>query len=140
MTWSEPVIVCEKSGRWATALRRAGGDDRSRIRETRELPDCETELARAPAGLLLLEWSAARRFELAPFVERQTRRFPLLRVVVVADHTAAAEEGLAREAGAIHFISSPRALGSVVRLARRQMVRVEPQAEDPVAQIRRSLA
>ncbi len=117
------VVICESGGQWAVRLRRELQPERIRLRETRRLVDCQRELEETDAGLVLVEWSAARRAELADFVDRISRRFPRTSVVVLAQRNAAGDERLAREAGAVHFTSSPRALGPVVRLIHRQQVR-----------------
>jgi DNA-binding response OmpR family regulator len=134
------VVICESDGQWAAGLRRELQPERVRLRETRRLIDCQRELEEADAGLVLIEWSAARRAELADFVDRISRRFPRTCIVVLAQRNAAGDERIAREAGAIHFTSSPRALGPVVRLIRRQRDRAATAEDDSSRQFLESLA
>ena len=115
------VIMCERSGQWAAGLRRAVGNPAVRIRDTRRLADCLAELASAPASLVALEWTRDRRAECVDFLDRLTRCFPRARAVALAERAAAADEWLAREAGVIHFVASPRRLQPVARLIARHL-------------------
>jgi DNA-binding response OmpR family regulator len=133
------VVICESDGQWAVRLRRALQSDRIRLRETRRLVDCQAEVAGSTASLVLLEWSAARRVELAEFVERITRQFPGVNVLALAARDAAGDEWLAREAGAIHFTSSPRALQPLLRLIRRHCDRAASTEDDSSQQFFKSL-
>ncbi len=129
------VVVCEAAGQWAARLRPALEPNRIRLRETRRLVDCQSEVSEAAASVVLLEWTAARRAELADFVERISRRLPRTWVLALAQRGAAGDEPLAREAGVVHFVSSPRALGSVARLIRRQRDRaisIENDTQDEI--------
>jgi DNA-binding response OmpR family regulator len=116
---SSAVIVCERSGIWAAGLRRALEPDRIAMRETRRLVDCEAEVLAAPASSVLVEWSRSRRGELALFLDRLTRRFPGVQAIALAERDARRDELLAREAGAIHFVRSPRELAAAAQLIRR---------------------
>ena len=49
------LIVCERTGRWAVALRRELADAGVRVWETRTLADCWNELAESPASFVVLE-------------------------------------------------------------------------------------
>ncbi len=124
------VIVCELRDRWALRLRPALAAVGVPLRQTRRLVDCRAEVAASRSSLVLLEWSPERRGELAEFVDATARRFPQANLVALAEPAAAGDEPLAREAGVVHFASSPRELGPVVRLAVR--MRRQTPAHDEV--------
>jgi hypothetical protein len=117
------LIVCERTGRWAVALRRelAG----VRVWETRSLADCRDELVENPASFAIVELGPNLR-GLLHFLASQPRRFPGARLAVVADRTQADYEWLMREAGAVHFLCSPRQVVLLVRLACRHLAQVPP--------------
>ena len=110
------LIVCEHAGRWAVALRRELAAP-VRVYETRSLADCWEMLAEAPASFVIVELSAADVAALLQRMARLGRDFPLARVAVVAERSLADYQWLMREAGAVHFICSPRQAGPLARLA-----------------------
>ncbi|MGD0882086.1 MAG: hypothetical protein ABSB09_11015 [Acidimicrobiales bacterium] len=119
------LLVCERTGRWAVALRRELAEAGVRVWETRTLDDCLQELAESPASFVILhlESNAAG---LLGCLARQRREFPRARVAVVADRRWAGYEGLLREAGATSFLCSPRRLGQLAQLACRHLAQVPP--------------
>jgi hypothetical protein len=119
------LIVCERTGRWAVALRRELANSGVRVWETRTLDDCFSELADSPASLLVLELGD----DVAGLLDRlarRARRFPRARMAVVADRSRPDHQGLLREAGAVHFVASPRQVGRLARLACRHLAQVPP--------------
>jgi DNA-binding NarL/FixJ family response regulator len=117
------LIVCEPSGMWAGALRRAMAGEPLRLIETRRAADAWQELVAAPHSVLALAWSSDRRAELADFTDRVGRRFPLARWVVLVDRRDRREELLAYELGAQYVCSSPRRAADVAAIARRRLGR-----------------
>jgi hypothetical protein len=117
-------VVCEKSGRWAVALRRELAGRSVRVYESRSLPECRRELEESPASLVALEVSAANTVLLSDWIDRASREFPGARFVVVGDRDAEAWEWRLREAGAIAAAFSPRRLAPIVRLVRRHLAAV----------------
>lgn len=117
------TIVCERSGQWAAGLRRHLPPE-IRLRETRGLADCRSELAAAPASLVVVEVTAANLDAALELLADAGRRFPLARVVAVAQRGSEFYEWLLREAGAIHFTTSPRAADVLARLAVRHAARL----------------
>lgn len=111
------LIVCEHAGRWAVALRRELAPAALRVYETRNLADCWEMLAEAPASFVIVELSAADVAALLRRMARLGRDFPLARVALVAERSLAGYEWLMREAGAVHFVCSPRQAGPLARLA-----------------------
>ena len=96
-----------------------------RVWETRTLADCGKELAASPASFAVLELSGEPAAVLR-FLARQPREFPAARLAVAADGSRAGDEGLLREAGAVHFLSSPRQAGLLARLACRHLAQAPP--------------
>lgn len=117
------LIVCERSGRWAAGLRRELAAEGVRLYETRSLGDCWRRLAQAPASFVVVELRAAVAEQLVEQMASRAREFPLAGLAVVADRDLAGYEWLMREAGAIHFVCSPRRLGPLGRLVCRHLAR-----------------
>ena len=119
------LIVCERTGRWAIALRRELAEAGVRVWETRTLADCRDELVENPASFAVVELGANLR-GLLRLLASQPRRFPVARLAVVADRSQADYEWLVREAGAVHFLCSPRQVALLARLACRHLAQVPP--------------
>jgi hypothetical protein len=119
------LILCERTGRWAVALRRELAEAGVRVWETRTLADCRDELIDNPASFAVLELGA-NVAGLLGLLASQPRRFPAARLAVVADRSQADYELLMREAGAVHFLSSPRQVGLLARLACRHLAQAPP--------------
>ena len=124
-TSAAKVIVCERSGRWAVALRRELAEAGVRVWETRTLADCRDELVENPASFAIVEL-ASNLAGLLRLLASQRRRFPAARLAVVADRSQADYQWLLREAGAVHFLCSPRQVGLLARLACRHLAQAPP--------------
>ena len=119
------LIVCERTGRWAVALQRELAEAGVRVWETRTLADCRDELVESPASFAVIELGA-NVGGLLRLLARQPRQFPAARLAVVADRSRADHEWLMREAGAVHFLCSPREVAVLARLACRHLAEVPP--------------
>lgn len=150
------VIVCERSGQWAVALRAAVGHvfnvpgtmqscpvghvsnvrgtmqscptyvprpGSPRVCETRSLAECRQELARRPSSFVVAELTPSIVDGLVDLLAGLPRQFPLAAVAVVAERSLADHEPLVREAGAVHFVASPRETDALARLACRHLER-----------------
>jgi hypothetical protein len=115
------VIVCERTGRWAVALRRELADAGVRVYETRTLADCWQLLAEAPASFAVIELTLAGAEALLCGWTQHGREFPSARMAVVADRSLAGCHWAMREAGAVHFTCSPRGLSPLARLICRHL-------------------
>ena len=115
------LIVCERSGDWAVALRRELADAGVRVWETRSLPQCWDSLAEAPHSFAVVELTVAAADDLLQRLARLPREFPFVGVAVVADRSLTDHEWLMREAGAIHFTCSPRQLAPLAAMASRHL-------------------
>jgi hypothetical protein len=132
------IIVCERSGAWAAALR--GHLPRELpLRETRTLADCRQELAAAPASLLVVEVSDSNLGGVLDLAADVEHIFPWARLVAVAARDGEDREWLLREAGAIHFTTSPRTAATLARLAARHAARIPLPRAALVAEIWDSL-
>jgi hypothetical protein len=111
------VIVCERAGKWATAIGRhlPGG---VRLLQTRGLGDCVAELTSSPASLVAFEATPRNLLGVIELLAEFARKFPAARTVVLADPSLRVHESLLREAGALHVTFSSRELeGFAVTIA-----------------------
>jgi hypothetical protein len=121
-TFSAKLIVCERTGQWAVALRREL-PPRVRIFETRSVPECWRTLAASPAGFVVAELTRSNGDALLTQLSRLERHFPSARVAVVAERVLADWQWLVREAGAVHFTTSVREAKPLAALALRHLRR-----------------
>ncbi len=131
------IIVCEQTGRWATALRRElsakpGFSARRRLAETRSLAECRESLQKSPAAFVVVELTLSNARRLLRLMEDLEWKFPLARLAVVI---YAAEmgteppgrlEALLRQSGAVFFADSlrgegPRGVRALASVARRHL-------------------
>jgi hypothetical protein len=117
------LILCEKSNRWAVALRRALGERQHVLRQTRSLAECSRSLAVSPASLVVVECRADNLDSLLSAAGKWLRHFPHVQLAAVMDGSLAPAEALLREAGAVAVIRSPRHVRSLARLALRHVDR-----------------
>ncbi len=115
------LIVCERDGHWAVALRRTLAPEWGRILQTRSLAECWAELATRPASFVAVELTNENIDDLLDRLVRLPHQFPLVRAAVLADRRLDEYEWLMREAGAIHFECSPRRSDILAQLATRHL-------------------
>jgi hypothetical protein len=137
--WPAKFIVCESGSSWAVGLRREAGTWPIRIHETRSLEECRQLLDASPASFLVIELPRAGLEGLLAFLARIARDYPWARPAVVAPRELAAAEWLLREAGAVHFVTSPRQLAGLIRTARRHLEAVPRPRSSPAEEIWMSL-
>jgi hypothetical protein len=110
------VIVCERSGRIAAALRtRLPGH--VPILETRTVDECHAALAEWPASFVVLELTVAALDRTVRALELWGRQFPQARCTVVAERQLEPVELLLREAGAVHVLFGMRDMQQLSRVA-----------------------
>jgi hypothetical protein len=124
---SNSIIVCESSGHWAAALRRELPRGMSLV-ETRSLQEFWERLEESPAAIVALEFTADKREPVLATLMRIGRMFPNVVPLVFAERRLAGWEDAVREAGAIHFVVSPRRLEEVGEMFRRRMINVTQHA------------
>jgi DNA-binding response OmpR family regulator len=116
------LIVCERTGDWASTLRRALGERSGDVRECRTLTDAEQMLDRWSASLVAVEVTPAGFSAVLSWLADLQFRWPLARAVVLVSRELDEEARWAlREAGAIHVALSPRELHSVASIAVRHL-------------------
>ena len=118
MTTMNRLIVCERTGRWAAALRREFSQP---IRQTRSLSQCWKELSAVGAGFAVVELTESNVEDLLRRMAQLQRDLPFVRLAVVAARRLAGYQWLMREAGAIHFVCSSRQLGPLALSASRHL-------------------
>lgn len=118
---SARIIVCEKTGSWASALRRALSSNRNRVYETRSLAECGRELEQHPASVVALELTMENSEALVERLLDLSRRFPRARAIALGQHALKPLECLIREAGATHVLLSSRGVADAARLIERHM-------------------
>lgn len=114
------LIACEATGRWAAALRRELPRGVSLV-ETRSLSEMWQRLADCPNAVVVLEATPEKIEPTLAALLRIGREFPQALSMVLADRTLLAWEDAVREAGAAHFINSPRRLPEMGEIVRRRM-------------------
>jgi hypothetical protein len=133
------LIVCERSGSWSVALRSELAEAGVRLRECRSLPEAWEALAQTPAAFVIAEAAHENIENLLRRMVWFSRDYPQARIAVVAQRNMARFEWLLREAGAVHFLTSPRRLAPLAGLAVRHLANVPPPPQTMVQRIWASL-
>jgi hypothetical protein len=113
-----PLIICEKSGRWALSLRAVLRGTLPLV-QTRSLVQCAEALAAAPAAMVALAISPQNVNAAVEWVTGVRRNFPATRVLALLEPEALSAEPLLREAGAADVFHSPQQATAIARLAQR---------------------
>jgi len=136
MTPTARLIVCERTGQWASALRRDLSDHslRShslrihglrihglRIHETRNLDDAWNELRDASASLVIVEATRPRLAVVVTWLLRLGKVYPQAKAIVVGGADLVPAEWVLREAGAPLVHGSLRDPANVLRVALRHL-------------------
>jgi hypothetical protein len=106
------LILCERSGRWASSLRRHGLVDRLRLVEARSLAELDTLLGSVPHALAGVELSSTTVESGLAWLARRPATMEA-RIIVFAQRALRTYEAFCREAGAIHFVVSELELFSL---------------------------
>ena len=140
------LVVCERTGRWAVALRRELTGVGLRVWETRTLADCGELLAESPASFVVLELRQQKPEGINRLIDRAGRgcgavsqleetmdfllkwqaEFPLFRFSIVADRGVAPYRWFLQEAGATDFLCSVRRIVTLAQMACRHLAQVPP--------------
>jgi hypothetical protein len=115
------VIVCEKSPRWAAALRGAVDSAGPALLECRSLAQAVRALEESPASLLAVETTAANLSSVVQLLDRLGRQFGQSRCAALFEANCGSWEPLVREAGAIDVLHSTLEAPRLARLARRHL-------------------
>jgi DNA-binding NarL/FixJ family response regulator len=136
---SSRLIVLERDGHWAAALRREFDEAAVRITETRSWDEMWQLLAQSPGELVAAELSAANPERMFAALAQVERRHPQAAIIVLADRRLAPYRDLLLEAGALHFITSPRRLHEIRGIVKRRAARFGVTAHDRLDEIRNNL-
>ena len=109
-----------------------------RIVEARTNENCLAELAQTPTALVGVELCDATRERALDLLSAIAERYPLCRVIDLADRGMRHYEWLTRELGAVHFVASPRQLASLATIVSRHWDLAAP-ATEPDAENGRSV-
>ncbi len=115
------MIVCERTGCWAAALRRELGPRTTRVDEVRSLAQTFRALDEAPASFLVVELNHRTIARLLDLVADMPRWYPLARLAAVSHRSLAGYGPLVRESGAVWFTCRPRQLGPLAEVVRRHL-------------------
>jgi hypothetical protein len=131
------LIVLERDGRWAAAARREINDEAVRLVEVRSWDECWQRLAEQPSALIAAELTETNIDACLAGLHYIESRFPHAALLVLADRKLEPCRALLREAGALHFITSPRRLGEVKAILGRRRNQSYPaiRASNPLDQI-----
>ncbi len=140
-------IVCERTSRWASALRMALAADGTphRIRELRHLAELDVELTARPTALAAIEIHRGNFADLLAWLPTARERHVHARCVALLDRSLAdnlnATCDALDEAGAPAIATSPRRLDAVVALGTRhaETARIIGENAPLVAQVWASL-
>jgi hypothetical protein len=133
------LVVCEKTSRWAVALRRELASQSVRVYESRSLTDCRRELEQSPASVIALEITPGNAASAGEWIERVSREFPKARFLVLGASEVRLWEWWMREAGAIAAAFSPRELAPIVKMARRHLAAAPEEELSFREQVRRRM-
>ena len=129
------VMICEKTGVWANAMRRLISDLPLPVMETRTLASCLQTGDHTKVVFLMVEVHRVMLDDFIPWSFEVRRRWGPLPWVVVTSREMRRSQWLLREAGATHVVFSPRQMGEVVRILRRHLlaIRYRPQSRSEQA-------
>jgi hypothetical protein len=110
------VIICERTGIWATAIRRHLPADVA-ISQSCSPAECASLLAGTPTSLVALELTPRNLADVLDMVCTVSERFEGARSIVLAQNALEDCWPLLREAGAVHVFDSPRRLDGLRQTA-----------------------
>jgi hypothetical protein len=128
------LILCEKTGHWATALRVIAPPQQPALVETRSLSAAQTALVDASASVVAVHATPDNLTSVVAVMQEALREYPLARFVGLLGPEDTALDVVLREAGAIDVIASVLDLPRLTQLAERHAARV-PKGEVPVAEL-----
>jgi hypothetical protein len=123
------LILLEKTGRWAAAVRLAHAGRLPPLVETRSWADCSAAVRDWPRSLVAVEVTPGNLGAAVDWIVSAARSFPACRLVCLTTPELSPAELLLREAGAIDVIRSVLETPRLARLARRHDVRAPRQAQ-----------
>ncbi len=119
-------LICEPASDWVLALRLAIPDAEAPLREARSLAAAWDLLEGQPDAVVFWSLAFPQPLQVLQRVFAQQRYFPDSVAVVLGQRHQAALRPLAREAGAVDVLCSPRELSRVSAWVRRRWADREP--------------
>jgi hypothetical protein len=119
-------IVCERTSRWAAALRLAltKDDTAPQLRELRHLGELDAEVSARPQSIVAIEVHRGNFASVLQWLSRPRVRQQTARLAALVDRSLASDSesvvGALFEAGATAIAMSPRRLEEVLALERSQ--------------------
>ena len=120
------LIICEKRGLWAAALRWHQKPHRTAMLETRSLMDARSELQKTPDSVVALEATAANVEGVLRLLLESRLAWPRSRIIVLLTNEVAGFDELFWESGAALVVVSPRRLDLVMRFVQKCLAMQEP--------------
>jgi hypothetical protein len=120
------LIICEKRGIWAAALRWHQKSHRISMLGTRSLMDARSELQRAPDSVAALEATTASVEGVLRLLLESRLAWPRSRIIVLLTNEVAGFDELCWESGAALVVVSPRRLDLVMRFVQKCLAMQEP--------------
>lgn len=120
------LILCEKTGHFAPAVRRELANNSPRIVETRSLSGCEAALAESPESLVAIEVTAANLESVIDFLAHFSHRYPRASFIALLTAETEAAETLLAEAGAVSVFRSILDAPALAHLAKRKSLGASP--------------
>jgi hypothetical protein len=127
------LILCEKSGRWALALRSALRGS-VRLVETRALLQCYEALGAAPTSLVALAITDKNLSQALDLSARMNQHFPAARLLALLETELESAEPLLREAGFGDVFHSPQQAPAIALLALRHIA-LSPAEDRPLREL-----
>lgn len=121
------LIICEKTNRWAVALRRALGRQASLVRETRSLPECQRAAITAPASFVALQVTETNLDGALGLIQTCSRLLPNVRFAALIDPALQDAIGALREAGAVHVVDTTASAEELAKIALRHIALARPE-------------
>lgn len=117
------LILCERTGIWAPAMLRAEPKIRKYWKRFRSWPRAWEAFLARPESFLVVELQPDNLPEILSALRWIDLSGSKARLAVVAKRRWANLEWMVRQAGVVHFTSSPRQLGPLVQMALRHLRR-----------------
>jgi hypothetical protein len=114
------LILFERSGRWASSLRRHGLVERLPLMELRSFAELTELIPSYPQALIGVELNRATTERVIEWLGRRPVAFDAS-VIVFVERDLRAYETLCREAGAVHFVASELELFSLAAVIDRYL-------------------
>lgn len=132
------LVVCEKTGKWASALRRElGRQFADRLFETRLLEHCIDQLTAFPRSVVALEQTWNNYDSVFSLLDRIAWSFPMARAIVLDTTRDLQLSRMDQVAGAIHVTTSRLNLRHAARLIGRHLDRFQSKSSQFEEMLRR---